>query len=588
MSLSDSIYYMLIAATCLMLSISYLSFRKRQLPVAKYGALVMLTASIYTFGYAFELTSTTLAGIQWWLRVEYLGIPFISTFWFILVLYYTGQQVWLNRRVMMLLFAVPAITLLLHSTNNLHHLYYSTIEAVPGSIFKLEVVTGKAAWYWVQVVYNNLLAVLGTVLFWIRYVRSVPVVRKQILILMLGAIAPWICNAIYLFGLLPIEVDLTPLGFTLSGLFYLWGIYRYNLLRLVPVAMQTVFETMEDGVIILDYDANIMNANKAAKAMFAHSVTLEGPALAVFANAPELAAMVADSTHAGGRFTMPIGVEVRHYDVRISSLKDKSNTQLGRMLVLHDVTPIVRYQEQIQASASQLAAFSAFKDDVFAVVTHDIRNPLAMLVSATELLEESRAGDEGEDKELLQDVAQQVKSTYLLVEQLLEWFRSQREKTTYNPRSWNAAACVEEAIQLAARQIEQKQITILTEIDADLAVFADKEMLALVLRNLLSNAIKFTNSGGSIHVGAASDGNEVTLFVRDSGIGIDEERGNSLFHGIQQATSGTEGEKGTGLGLYLADKFVSMHGGRIWYARNPEQGSTFYFTLPQNAAAAFT
>jgi signal transduction histidine kinase len=588
MNLDVSIFYMLIVATCLMVSISYLSFRKRQLAVAKYGALVMLAASFYTLGYAFELISGTAAGIQWSLRFEYIGIPFISTFWFILVLHYTGHQASLNKRAMMLLFTVPVITFVLHSSNGLHHLYYSTMEFVPGGAYQLDVVTGKGTWYWVQVVYNNLLAVIGTVLFWKRYMQSVPVVRKQILILMLGAVAPWICNGIYLLDPFLIGVDLTPLGFTLSGLFYLWGIYRYNLLRLVPVAMQTVFETMEDGVIILDYDANIMNANKSAVAMFARSAPLDGPALAVFADYPELAAMVANQGQAGGRFTIPLGDDVRHYDLSISSLHDKSNTQLGRMLVVHDVTQVVRYQEQIQTSASQLAAFSAFKDNVFQVVTHDIRNPLAMLVNATELLEESHAGDSREDMELLREVAGQVKSTYLLVEQLLEWFRSQSEKTMYNPRTWNVAACVEEAVQLAAKQGEQKGIAIHSDIDHKIGVLADKEMLSLVLRNLLSNAVKFTGRGGSVHIGAASDGAMVTLSIRDSGIGIDEERGNSLFHGIQQASSGTEGEKGTGLGLYLAEKFVSMHGGRIWYERNSDQGSTFFFTFPQDAMTAHT
>lgn len=578
------VFIVLLVATCLMLFISYLSFRKRQLPVAKYCSLVMLTASFYSFGYAFEYISGGLDSIKFWLKIEYIGIPFISTFWFILVIHYTGHQAALSKRVMLLLFAIPAVTFVAHYTNDLHHFFYSDIRIDPNSV-RVKAILDKGPWYWVHISYNYLQAAVGMVLFGMMYLKTMPVVRKQIMFLMLGTAAPWLSNVVYLFGLPNIEMDMTPLGFTLSGLFYLWGIYRFNMLRLVPVGLQTVFQTMEDGVIILDYDHNIINVNRAAREIFDASRSLNGLVFTVFTNYPELSAMIEDPGHLGGRITITKNEESRNYNVKISSLYDKGQTVLGKMLIFHDITEVITYQEKLLSNAEQLAEFSAFKDKLFTVVAHDIRDPLAMLVSATELLEEELEGDGGKDLKMYREVIGQVRNTYLLVEHLLEWFRSQRGKMVFNPRAWNLASSAEQAVYAAKTRSGQKDIEIISDIDHEITVFADKEMLDLVFRNLLSNAVKFTGKGGSIRIGAIEEGEWVIVSVEDSGVGVDEKIGKSLFHEVQQDHSyGTEGETGSGLGLYLSEKFVSIHGGRIWFQSIRGQGSTFFFTLPAYGA----
>jgi signal transduction histidine kinase len=589
MSQDIYVFILLLVATCLMLFISYLSFRKRQLPVAKYSALVMLAASFYSLGYAFEMISTDLASVKFWLKIEYIGIPFISTFWLILVINYTGRQVALKKWVV-LLYLIPVMTFILHYTNEFHHLYYRDITMINTSIALPSVQLIKGPWYWVHISYNYLQAVAGIALFTAAYMKAVPIVRKQILILILGAAAPWLSNLMYLFGNYDIHVDLTPLGFTLSGLFYLWGIYKFNLLRLVPIALQKVYETMQDGVIILDYEYNITIVNRAAKDMFERLDQIQDntdSAYNVFSDVPELLSKIIIPGNSESRITISSKGALKHYSLKISVLYDRRQIALGKMLILSDITQITVYQDKLLANANQLKELNAFKDKLFTVVAHDIRDPLAMLVNLTELLEAELTVTQSENLSIFQEVSEQVRKTYMIVENLLDWFRSQTGKFIYRPLIWDLTLIVQQAIHSVKIRSDLKKIRIFNELNDEILVFADKEMLELVLRNLLSNAVKFTYTGGSIHVGATKVDLMMTVFVRDSGGGVDPEIAKSLFQEIQHVSaSGTEGENGTGLGLYLSEKLVHINGGVIWFESIPGIGSTFFFTVPTNESAS--
>jgi signal transduction histidine kinase len=584
MSQNEYMFILLLVATCLTLFISYLSFRKRQLPVAKYSALVMLAVSFYSLGYAFEIISTDLASVKFWLKIEYIGIPFITTFWLILVMNFTGHQAAQRRWFILLLFFIPFMTIILYFTNDFHHFFYRDITVDHNNPALLSVELLKGPWYWVHISYTYLQAFAGMILFAVMYMNAIPIVRKQIMVMMLTAIAPWIFNFMYLFGIYGVDLDLTAFGFTFSGVFYIWGIYRINLHRLVPIALQRVYETMQDGVIILDYEYNITNVNQAAKDIFDDLHSLSDnmhSAYRVFADAPELLSKLITTSNSESRITIGSKGELRHYSLKISILYDKEQTILGRMLILSDITQLTVYQDELLSNANQLAELIAFKDKLFTMVAHDIRDPLAVLVNLTDLLRVELEATKSGHLNIFQEVGEQVRTTYLLIENLLDWFRSQTGKVIYNPLVWDLKSIVQQVIPSVKIRSELKKIEISSDLSDGTLVCADREMLELVLRNLLSNAVKFTPIGGTIHVGATKDGLRTTVFVRDSGAGVDPEVGKSLFHEIQhRSSSGTEGEMGTGLGLYLSQNFVHLHGGDIWFESLPDQGSTFFFTVP--------
>lgn len=585
MSTQDYLVGILLVATFLMLFIAYLSYRKRQLPIAKYAALVMLAASIYTFGYAFELTSTDMDRIRFWLKVEYVGVPFISTFWLLLVLEYTGFRKRLSRWAIGLLFVIPVITLLMHYTNDLHHLYYKNLWIDTANDLTLSM-SAKGPWYWIHIGYNYMEAVVGVTLFLVMYMKAVPIIRKQIMVLTVGIAFPWIFNLLYVLDFFQLQVDLTPIGFVLTGLCYVWGIYRLHLMRLAPIAMQRVFETMEDGAIFLDYDYRIIHFNPSAKSIFKELERLEEAEAAfgsVFPGESELLSRVMGQGASEGRISFKRDGSRRYYNLKISILSEGGEDQLGKLLLFHDITKEVLDQEKMAAQVNQLEELNDFKDKLFTVVAHDIRDPLAVLINLIELLEEELHEAGNDNLDIFLEVSGQVRNTYMLVENVLDWFRSKRGTVNFSPLLWELSVILESAVLAAKPRADIKDIRIRCEVADDIQVFADKGMVALILRNLLSNAIKYTPHTGDILVRAVNDEHQVIIYVKDSGIGVDPDMEGRLFQEMQQTSSpGTEGEKGTGLGLYLTKEFVRMHGGEIGYDSVRGHGATFYITLPHS------
>jgi signal transduction histidine kinase len=242
----------------------------------------------------------------------------------------------------------------------------------------------------------------------------------------------------------------------------------------------------------------------------------------------------------------------------------------------------LRKNQQLQAEVE----LHAFKDKLFAVVAHDIRDPLALLVNLTEIIEKDFIDSGSEESRIFREISSQVRDTHLLVENLLEWVGSQRGKINFNPLVWELAPIVHQSVKAMKNRLEMKNMQMTVSVQDGAQVYADKEMVELILRNLMFNAIKYTEMGGHIHIEAVRNADRVTVSVKDSGVGVDREVGKSLFHEVQQGSSpGTKGERGTGLGLYLCGKFVRLNGGDIGYESYPGQGSTFYFTLPSTKAS---
>jgi signal transduction histidine kinase len=151
----------------------------------------------------------------------------------------------------------------------------------------------------------------------------------------------------------------------------------------------------------------------------------------------------------------------------------------------------------------------------------------------------------------------------------------------FNRVKWDLDQVIKMNIRLMQIRSEGKNIQIVSDISVGTFVYADKEMLDLIMRNLLSNAIKFTNHGGSIEIKAEYQEDKIIVAVRDTGEGIHSDQVHTLLHeDYPISTFGTAGERGVGLGLTLCREFVRLNGGEIWLDSVPGQGSTFYFSIP--------
>ena len=250
--------------------------------------------------------------------------------------------------------------------------------------------------------------------------------------------------------------------------------------------------------------------------------------------------------------------------------------------VFNNITLQLKAEQTIIKSEQRLRELNATKDKFFSIIAHDLKNPFNDLMGFTQLLALNiEKYDKSKIEQFVKIIHQSSKLAYNLLENLLDWSRSQTGTLKFNPEKILINKLIDENIDLLESTARNKSIQIYSEFDEDLFAFADKNMVKTIIRNLISNAIKYTNQGGHINIKTYSDNKVCEISVSDSGIGIVEENIDKIFVIDESfSTTGTEKEKGTGLGLILCKEFVKKNGGKLWVKSEPAKGSTFTFTLP--------
>ena len=248
---------------------------------------------------------------------------------------------------------------------------------------------------------------------------------------------------------------------------------------------------------------------------------------------------------------------------------------------------IQRQKEEIDNKANlleeqtqKLTELNQVKNKLFSVIAHDLKTPMYALRNLFNNMQQSDLPAE-EIKELLPNIVNEMNYTTSLMENLLQWAKSQMVSAPIQPEVLEVQGMIDGVFNLLNLQARNKQIYLETKLDHPLYCYADREMVNLVLRNLLSNAIKFTPENGRIVVGANERSSVVEIFVQDNGIGMSDENVSSLFGEGYYTTKGTNDETGTGLGLKLCKDFLEKNGGRISVTSKQGKGTTFTFTLPR-------
>ncbi len=236
-------------------------------------------------------------------------------------------------------------------------------------------------------------------------------------------------------------------------------------------------------------------------------------------------------------------------------------------------------KQSIQEQAEQLDDLSLFKSKLFSIVSHDLRTPLATLAGSLDLIKEDLM-DEQEFKEILPELSSNVNNLQNLLDNLLTWARGQMRGQKIAPEKFDLSQLIKEKMDLYGQMAAQKQLQVKDLSENGLRVYADKNMVDLVLRNLFSNAIKFSRINDHITLRSARENGNVILEISDTGIGIPPDNLKKLFTNQALSTRGTHGEAGTGLGLQLCKEFLEKNGGKIQVSSQVGQGSTFTITLP--------
>jgi PAS domain S-box-containing protein len=251
-----------------------------------------------------------------------------------------------------------------------------------------------------------------------------------------------------------------------------------------------------------------------------------------------------------------------------------------KLSVLIDITDRKEMEQLLRQSEKQMKEAIDAKDKFFSIMAHDLKSPLGGFMGL--LSRDYNSMTIEEIQEMSYALNESAAHLFKLLENLLEWSRVQRGKINYEPKFINVNHILNECVTLFESVAEQKNIEIISNVSSSYFIYADGRMMETVCRNILSNALKFTPSGGKVTISITEYINDQLLFrIKDTGVGMSEDKISRLFHiGEDISTTGTDNEKGTGLGLILCKELVEINHGRIWVESTPGKGTTFYIALP--------
>jgi len=259
-------------------------------------------------------------------------------------------------------------------------------------------------------------------------------------------------------------------------------------------------------------------------------------------------------------------------------------------LVKSRTNKLLKYQNQqisqaneaLRESEKNLMELNATKDKFFSIISHDLKNPFSSLLSISELMVENFDDTDREDHQAgFRKIHNSIQHLLDLLENLLTWSRSQRGRIKYDPVRFNLSHLIQENVNLHKLLAERKGIMLLSPDQDEVFAYGDRDMINSVIRNLMTNAVKFTHKDKKVEVKVKQKEKTIEVSIVDEGIGISQEDLNRLFRIDEKfKSSGTAGEKGTGLGLIICREFVEKNGGDISVQSEPGQGTTFAFTIP--------
>ena len=245
-------------------------------------------------------------------------------------------------------------------------------------------------------------------------------------------------------------------------------------------------------------------------------------------------------------------------------------------------------QMNLHRSVLKMQALNQSKDKFFAIIAHDLKAAFHGILGFSEVLDtEFDELDDSAKHKIANYLNECSHTTYKLLENLLEWAMLENGSMAYRPKQLNLKSLVTDTVSRLQFMASQKNIALTCHLSDQVWLHGDAHMLQSLIHNLAVNAIKFTAHSGQIHISDVVEDETVTIVVQDNGTGMSENQLAQLFaveH--SQSTKGTNGEKGTGLGLLLCKQFVQQHEGEIQVISQLGQGTTFKVTLPLAIASA--
>jgi signal transduction histidine kinase len=543
----------LVATIAIGVSGGLLAWRERPKPGSIPLAALLAAQSWWSAGLFFQITATGIGNKILWVNITWIGVAVIPVAWLFFSLEYTGYSQYVHRRYVALASIVPAVTVLIALTDNYHELLYTASTLVErNETLILERTPGP--WFYVITGYTYLLGLFGAIPL-LRFVTSdIDTFRGQSLSILVGLIAPWVTNGLFVAGVLPTaEIDPTPIAFSISGVAYLGALMYLRLFGTMPAAIrqarQTVFDRMQEGAIVLDSHDHVVDMNERAV-----SVVGTPPADVLGRSLARTLPNLADVTGAQSQSEQAV-FRPEHgtgaYDVSVNPLSDTHGRTIGRILTLHDITDYLQQQQRLEV--------------LNRVFRHNIRTNTQVIIGNAEYVADR---DSDPEVEKVLENALEIKEISDKIRTVLSLFEQKRKPAV----PVHLVKLLRERVRSV--RAEHPEVTVTTDLGSD-DIYVDS-VLNEVFSNVIENAAEHnTHPDPEIWIDVDSTEESVRVVVEDNGPGIDEEE-------LVLAEEGTEKplEHGSGFGLAVIVWGTEIIGGTVSFESDDQSGLTVTVEVP--------
>lgn len=538
---------------------------------------MMVSASVWCFFGIFEVAAVDWGTKILFSKLEYIGGTTLPVLFLLFVASHVGLGKYITRRNVVLLFIIPAVTLVLAATNEYHNLVWSSFAAGPEGSNLIMYIHGP--WFWLSNIgYSSICLFTAGILLIGFSMASHQRYQPRTLVMLAGGLLPWVSAIIYVSPVNPFPgYDLTRVAFTISGALFLLALVGWQLLNLVPVARSQVMDTIRDGIIVVDRRNVIIDINPAAgKMVGVPNKLLLGKNLEELQVGTSWLTPLLTTRCDGPKVSLHTDSGL-HLEAGAYCITDKKGSIKARIFTLLDITGKVKAEAERQVMINRLEVSTrlATLGEMAAGIAHEINNPLTTVIGFSELLsQEDLPAEAASHVKYIADSASRVKS---IVKRMLIFARQDTPSKT----ALDIHEIIDKTLEMRQYVLDTSNIEVVKNFDPDLPpVIADPGQMQQVFLNLIVNAehaLKNIPAPARLTIITSRTDGSVRITFQDNGPGMPPEVLNRLFHPF--FTTKSPGE-GTGLGLSLSRSIILEHGGDILARSEVGKGSWFTVKLP--------
>jgi PAS domain S-box-containing protein len=572
-------------------------WRYRRGPTA--ASLVVVLAALAQWGVARvgALAAGDPAIKRVFCDLKYVGLVVLAPAAIVFVLQHAGRLRRPSPLLLGLLAVEPLVILLALAIPSTRHLFQTCLPSMAPSAAPM---VRYGPLFWVHFVYFNAATWLCLAAFVVTMARTSRPYRRQNAILLGSLALPLGANLLTLLNFGPFgRVDLPAFAFLLTVAFLGLAVFRFYLLDLRPIARSRIFQTIGEGVVVLDLGGKVIEANLAAERLLGQPVarTVAQPAQRL---APAWAELVRRQRGNGGEAVDEIADNGHIHEVTVSSLTDHLGWPTGQLVVARDVTERRRAERQLrdslerekassqqlrdslereQAASQQLRALDQMKSTFLQAVSHDLRTPLASVLGiAITLQRHQQQLDAGDAADLLGRLGRSAHKMDRLLNDLLDLDRLAQPTVSPERELVDLGELVERMVKdVRAELLDERPLHVEF---CPLRLEVDPPKVERIVENLLANAARHTPPDTPIWVRIQPYARGALLIVEDAGPGVPAPLRETIFQPFRQGPRPNSHAPGLGVGLALVRVFAQLHGGRAWVQERQGGGASFRVHLP--------